>query len=62
MSQHSESTKRKGTVSVQSLLLLSRVTKMDKFPNDPLEIVVLGVCLTVVVMSGFFLYYLGSQV
>ena len=35
---------------------------MDKFPNDPLEIVVVGVCVTVVVMAGFFLYYLGSTV
>lgn len=33
---------------------------MDKFPNDPLEIVVVGVCLTIMVMSGFFLYYLGT--
>ena len=35
---------------------------MDKFPNDPLEIVILGVCVTIIVMSGFFLYYLGSTV
>ena len=34
---------------------------MDKFPNDPLEVVVVGVCLTLVVMSGFFLYYLGTS-
>ena len=35
---------------------------MNKFPNDPLEVVILGVCLTIVVSAGFFMYYLANQV
>ena len=35
---------------------------MDKFPNDPLEVVIVGVCLTIMVVAGFFMYYLANQV
>ena len=33
--------------------------KMDKFPNDPLEVIVLVGALSCIVASGAFLYYLG---
>ena len=35
---------------------------MDKFPNDPLEGVIVGVCVTIMIAAGFFMYYLASQV
>ncbi len=34
---------------------------MDKFPNDPLEVIVLIAALSCIVASGAFLYYLGVQ-
>ncbi len=33
----------------------------DKFPNDPLEVVIMVMALCVITVSGAFLYYLANQ-
>lgn len=43
-------------------LMTETLVQMDKFPNDPLEAIILGVCLTIMVAAGFFMYYLADQV
>jgi hypothetical protein len=35
---------------------------MDKFPNDWLEVVVVGAAISVVITCGIALYYLSTQV
>ena len=35
---------------------------MDKFPNDPLEVIVLVTAVLVMCASGAFLWYLGGTV